>query len=87
MQGLATHCDIGHMGQVEDRGLEPCENSPEETDNSGQRGAESGAVDAPIPAFVSDLEHLANVWPTLSRGVKSQVLALVDAAQLASHDA
>ena len=64
-------------------GLEPAKESSGKTHVSTRGGAESGAVGAHSGEIDADLWAIIEVWPTLSKSTKAEILAIVGESGIA----
>jgi len=69
--------------QVETIGLEPPLKTTGKTGVSAKGGAKSGAVGAPSVPIDPDLQAVIEAWPQLPASVKTDILARVQAAEIA----
>jgi len=66
---------------VEDRGLEPPQETSGNTGVAAKRGAESGAVGGGSAPDDPELAAVVDAWPTLPEGVKGDIVAMVKGAR------
>jgi hypothetical protein len=61
-------------------GIEPCENSPQNSTNPAPGGAKSGALTPTNPYIDPALAALIGAWPALPEAIRAGILAMVRAA-------
>lgn len=70
---------VGALEKMGHEGLEPPPESTGKPTNSQTSGAEFGALGAQRALDDSDLAALVEAWPTLSRAIKTAMLAIIRA--------
>jgi hypothetical protein len=68
---------------VEDRGIEPPQDSSENTPFSEIGGTESGTVSAQSAPFPPDLAAVAAAWPNLPDATRQAIVAIIREGRLA----
>jgi len=86
LQGVATSCEGADMVGLETKGFEPSANSCGKTPNSQSRGTESGTLSKashPAAAHGTELQTVADAWPSLPPALRARILGMVEGAMAA----